>query len=1111
VLKVAFGASLEELLPTFVNQLESRRNLATILESALTPEWVITPSLGVRSWLVKETASHLGAGEQRTDGIVANWLQEFPSKLISRVLDGHLQRTTGLEVDPWGLPQLQFLIFEWAHLNPSHPGAALVQESSGAISLSRCRQLADLFDRYLTWRPEMVQKWMNGETATESQDEATQAETFVAVRNFVGVPCSAERWDEAWSEVDLIHATFPVRDRINIFGLSSLPGGLRYVEALSKLSTVMDVNVFLVNPFSESMQPESGDREEFQTNALRMWGGAGLALRSMGDAIDKESKSEPITRPQLPKESDNLLEAIQYTLRSDVFLNKHVRDASVIMHEAHGESRQAEVLRDAILHELEETDATGGPKITESEILVVCPNLKRFEPLIRAAFGAPRTESADQPRAHLAYRIADRSISHDGLYLQAVRHLLAVVKSRCSRSEVLGLLSEPAIVRTRNLSGDSSELFAEWSSAANIRWGLNAEHRTQFDLGALGALNTWKAGIQRLSLGAMIENPRLRASRGVLPVEVAPAHFDDLVALASVIHDLEMVVTESWVPKKLEEWLQWLQSSSRKFVTPGPDEVREFERVLSSLEPLRRSAPFNAHVINFRDFMLLVDEAFGSIGSLGAIFTGGITVTSPGTLPGIGFKSIYIAGFDDDAFTAADWDSNDLRKLSYEPGDIRPPDEARGQLRQVILSAQQRLVMIRNGSDVTTNKAVDHGIALSEFFDLTAELLEGEQEILTVTHPRNGFSIENFVDSSTSFAAPLNSLGVIKQPWSYSDLNFDLSAHRARTPWALRNATPSVSNASTEALSIQQLEDFLLNPPKVFARESLGVSLPDLEVRREDELDAEVDSLLSTIVLRKLWEEERADIDLKTETDLLAALESMETSGEVPPEPILNPVPILEVAELRAEYYRDGVARGNRRHVKVALPIGDSLISASVDVIEEPEATTLVEVMTSKLSVQRMLPIWLRVLAVRAVTPGEVILHLVYQPVKTDDKPVQMARIPVTGEPALASKAIAEIITLYRANLLRPIPFAAGDKLKVYLKPSLPEDRWTYTEFKPDYYAKYLGDPYWKLSMAHLGVHDIMSDTSPTSFRAVFPKIRELMDSVFPLFTFIEKDGNING
>ncbi len=97
MLTVAFGASLEELLTTFVNQLESRRNFSTILESALTPEWVITPSLGVRSWLVKETASHLGAGEQRTDGIVANWLQEFPSKLISRVLDGHLHRTTVLE------------------------------------------------------------------------------------------------------------------------------------------------------------------------------------------------------------------------------------------------------------------------------------------------------------------------------------------------------------------------------------------------------------------------------------------------------------------------------------------------------------------------------------------------------------------------------------------------------------------------------------------------------------------------------------------------------------------------------------------------------------------------------------------------------------------------------------------------------------------------------------------------------------------------------------------------------------------------------------------------------------------------------------------------------
>ena len=98
-----------------------------------------------------------------------------------------------------------------------------------------------------------------------------------------------------------------------------------------------------------------------------------------------------------------------------------------------------------------------------------------------APFGEQVAEtltSGDQ--FELAYKVSDRSLSHDGLYLQGVNHLLELVRSRCTRSEVLSFLAEPTVQRARRISDDGAELFAEWTRAAGIRWGLDASHRERW-------------------------------------------------------------------------------------------------------------------------------------------------------------------------------------------------------------------------------------------------------------------------------------------------------------------------------------------------------------------------------------------------------------------------------------------------------------------------------------------------------------------------------------------------------------------------------------------------------------------------------------------------------
>ena len=65
-------------------------------------------------------------------------------------------------------------------------------------------------------------------------------------------------------------------------------------------------------------------------------------------------------------------------------------DRSVQIHACHGRARQVEVLRDAILHVLEE-DETLQPR----DIIVMCPDIETFAPLVQATFGAGETVADD--------------------------------------------------------------------------------------------------------------------------------------------------------------------------------------------------------------------------------------------------------------------------------------------------------------------------------------------------------------------------------------------------------------------------------------------------------------------------------------------------------------------------------------------------------------------------------------------------------------------------------------------------------------------------------------------------------------------------------------------
>ncbi len=190
-------------------------------------------------------------------------------------------------------------------------------------------------------------------------------------------------------------------------------------------------------------------------------------------------------------------------------------DRSLRIHACHGRARQVEVLRDAILHLLQ-----ADPTLEPRDVIVMCPDIETFAPLIHATFGAAHVAGGDDPdRPDLHVRLADRSLRQTNPVLGLIAQLLDIADGRLTASQVLDLADRDVVRRRFGLDDDDLARLEDWVGDAGIRWGLDAEHRRPFRLDVLPA-GTWRAGLDRLLAGVTMSEDGQRLIAGhVLPLD----------------------------------------------------------------------------------------------------------------------------------------------------------------------------------------------------------------------------------------------------------------------------------------------------------------------------------------------------------------------------------------------------------------------------------------------------------------------------------------------------------------------------------------------------------------------------------------------------------------
>src|SRR4051794_14918776 len=552
-----------------------RELLAQPPDDPFAREFVAVPTRGMERWLTQRMAAVLGASPGRGDGVCANVEFPFPRRLTAAAVAA----ATGIdpETDPWLPERLVWPLLEVVDAARGEPWLAPLAKPLAARRFAAVAHIAALFDRYATHRPELLR-----------EGDGWQAQLWQRLVARIAEPDPAGRIEDAVQRLRAQPEVVELPERFSLFGLTRLPAAqLRILRALAEHR---DVHLFLLHPSPAlwARIEAAGEwpvlRKRDTTARLannRLLASWGQDARELQLVLGPEVATEehPVAHP-----AGTQLARLQAAIRANEPADPGTPDGSLQVHACHGRARQVEVIRDAILHLLAQD-----PTLEPRDVIVMCPDIETFAPLIQATFGAGEIASeeddeldllpdADRP-PDLRVRLADRSLRQTNPVLGVVARLLELVGQRVTASQLLELAQREPGRRRLPLDDDDVSRLHEWVRTSGIRWGLDAAHRAPFKLSELDS-GTWRFGLDRLLVGVTMTDAELYA--GVLPLDDVESGAIELAGkLAELVDRLGAALDALSVPHTVPDWTRALAAAAGALtVGVEPWQPAELQRLL---------------------------------------------------------------------------------------------------------------------------------------------------------------------------------------------------------------------------------------------------------------------------------------------------------------------------------------------------------------------------------------------------------------------------------------------------------------------------------------------------------------------------------------------------
>jgi exodeoxyribonuclease V gamma subunit len=1001
--------------------------LASPPEDPFAGELVLVPARGVERWLSQRLSHRLGATSGGADGVCAGVEFRSPRSLVAEL-------TGTADDDPWSPERLAWPLLTvldgcldepWAATLAAHLGhrdTADEAEFRRGRRYAVSRRLAGLFASYAAQRPALLEQWSAGR-ATDGighpldDDLAWQPHLWRALVAEVGAPTPQARHATTLDQLRAGPSRLPAR--VSLFGHTRMPR--TEIELLLALGTHHELHLWLPHPSPELWERLRGlrapvpraDDTSHRLVAHPLLAALGRDQRELQRSLaelGEVTTDEPV--PAAGPLGDDLLGWLQADLRADAPCPEGRRlaaaDRSVQVHRCHGPARQVQVLREVLLGLLEDS-AQGDDPLEPRDILVMCPDIEAYAPLITAAFGLGDVVPGSHPAHRLRVQLADRSLTSTNPLLAVAERLLDVAGGRATASEVLDLAQAAPVRRRFGLGDDDLDAVAEWVRESGVRWGFDADHRAPYSVRYLQ--NTWRFGLDRVLTGVAMSDDSRGWLGTALPLDDVGSNRVELAGRFAELLDRLVTATDALTgTRPLHEWTTALLEGVTSLTAVSRSDQWQVGQLQRELGRVGRDAgERGASPVRISDVRALLADHLAGRPTRANFRAGSLTVCTMVPMRSVPHRVVCLLGLDDGVFPRhRSVDGDDVLARTPVTGERDVRSEDRQLLLDAIGSATERLVVTYTGQDANSGQERPPAVPLGELLDaLDRTTEEPVRDRIVVTHPLQRFDPRNVLPGELGSPKAFTF-----DPRMRDAARATLGERPVAPPFLDRPlAAPLERRGGDGDIALTDLVSFFRDPVKGFFR-ALDLTLPWDVDGVSDAMPVEIDALETWGVGDRMLE----DMLRLIHPDQAREIEWRR--GALPPGRLgwRKASQVRETAmnlALAALTHRQVEAKA--RDVDIELPDGRRVTGTVTPVYGD----RLVAVGYSRLDGKHLLESWVRLLALAAAYPDHNWTALTVGRAPRGTQAAQRLLGPATDEPL---GLLRELVAIYDEGRRAPLP-----------------------------------------------------------------------------------------
>lgn len=839
-LHLTVSNSLENLIAQLCLDLQKQNT------SIFQPNSIVTQTEGMNSWLKLQLAAQLG--------IAANYRFLKPNDLLHQVfqlLGGQYQQSLSPQNQSWLL--YHFLgenefIKRFKNVSRYYTKGG---EEKDLKRLALAEKVADLFDQYQVYRPDMIRKWNKGE-AKGFEHEDWQMYLWIKARavsegilpDKTYIADAVDTLLQDPEKQQLLKEKIPA---VQFAGISVLTDF--HMEFFSLIGKYIDLRFYILNPapsiywFEDKSEKQVAFLKKKKIFEVYEESVGNPLLTSLGKVIQNTFgllfKHEELLNSYEevgvvePKE-DSLLHYIQ----ADLFYNrtnqerrilslKEVHDGSISVNSCFTPVREVEALYNYLVHLIDKRQE----QLSARDIVVMVSDIDAYAPYIKAVFqNAPY---------QFPFTIADESYSASDSMTEALLSVLSINHQTFKAERIIQLL-DSSYIRERFGLTDIA-LIRKVVNHANFRFGIEGQKDDE------SIYVGWKHAVQRIIYGICMsgEEEFLIGDDSLFPLDILEGGESfEIVRFCYFMEVLIESVEERKQSRTLSEWVQYIEKVLNDLVfDAAQDEEEDYGVLIDQLMKYNALNTFTSEKVNYRLFHQSFKNILSHTIKSSAFASSGVTFCSLIPMRSIPFKVVALLGLNFDQFPRKEYPvSFDLIEKERRKGDRNMKEHDKHLFLETLISAQEYLYISYLGQSVKDNSSIPPSALVDELIDyvqFASKDIDVANEMI-VKHPLHGFS-EKYQEQNARLFSYLN---------------------KPRESKTVLGTQPKALQFDFEEVRLDSFINFLKHPVKGYFNKSLSIYYDEEEVLLRDTELFSLDYLQQWNLKRELLTIEDKHIEL---------------------------------------------------------------------------------------------------------------------------------------------------------------------------------------------------------------------------------------------------------